>query len=621
MASASVWDAVSDWMMRVTAEGILLGSNNPRGTPFPHVTAANLGKPASRLFPTRAAEVLEELIPRTLETQKASTFEYGFGKHHYAEVRLFPVGHRELVVIARDLTGRKSTEATLRRGRERYALAVQGANDGLWDWQLESDTVYYSLQWKSLVGLDHQDKIPATPQTWLSRIHPEDLEQVRTDLKRHLDGDTPRFENEHRLRCGSGEWIWVLVRGMAVRNARGEPTRIAGSLTDLTHRRVVAAAEDKSRLLEYATRAVGIGIAILMPDGRLTQVSPTLGEMVSDWPDPSTWWDAVKKVTQLPRGMRCPICRRRQHVGAMLAEVSTPEDEPRMFEITITGHAHEVHRTGSAHVVLVEDVTEQKLAERKLKILNAELIVARDRALASSRAKSTFLANMSHELRTPLNVIIGYSEMLLEELEDADSDVGVEELNRINDAGSQLLGLIAGVLELSKIEAGMMEMDVRTFEVSAFVEEMASLVEANVNSANNIFHRECGEDLGEMTTDQGKIRQVLLNLLGNANKFTDGGTVRLEVAMEGPDQLRFVVADTGIGIREELRARLFEEFFQGDLSATKRYQGAGLGLALTSRFVEMMGGTIDVESEVGVGSTFTVRLPRVLSGHLAPSVA
>ncbi|MBW2257411.1 MAG: hypothetical protein JRI25_22825 [Deltaproteobacteria bacterium] len=228
---------------------------------------------------------------------------------------------------------------------------------------------------------------------------------------------------------------------------------------------------------------------------------------------------------------------------------------------------------------------------------------------------------MSHELRTPLNVIIGYSEMLLEELEDADSDVGVEELNRINDAGSQLLGLIAGVLELSKIEAGMMEMDIRTFEVSAFVEEMASLVEANVNSANNIFHRECGEDLGEMTTDQGKIRQVLLNLLGNANKFTDGGTVRLEVAMEGPDQLRFVVADTGIGIREELRARLFEEFFQGDLSATKRYQGAGLGLALTSRFVEMMGGTIDVESEVGVGSTFTVRLPRVLSGHLAPSVA
>jgi PAS domain S-box-containing protein len=619
-ASASVWDAVSDWMLRVSAEGILLGSNNPRGTPFPQVTNAHLGKPAARLFPKRASEVLVELIPRTLETQKASTFEYGFGQHHYAEVRLFPVGLKELVVIARDLTGRKSTEATLRRGRERYALAVQGANDGLWDWQLESDTVYYSLQWKSLVGLDHQAQIPASPETWLSRVHPEDLGQVRADLKRHLDGDTPRFENEHRLRTGLGEWVWVLVRGMALRNARGEPTRIAGSLTDLTHRRVVAAAEDKSRLLEYATRAVGIGIAILMPDGLLTQVSPTLAEMVSDWPHPAIWWEDVKRVTQLPRGMRCPTCRRRQHVGSMLAEVATPQDEPRMFEITITGHAHEVHRTGSAHVVLVEDVTEQKLAERKLKLLNAELIVARDRALASSRAKSTFLANMSHELRTPLNVIIGYSEMLLEELEDDDSDVGVEELQRINEAGSQLLELIAGVLELSKIEAGMLAMDVRTFDVCEFVQEVASLVEANMTSANNAFLHECAEDLGMMTSDPGKIRQVLLNLLGNANKFTDQGTVRLEVSAEGSDLLRFVVADTGIGIREEVRARLFEEFFQGDLSSTKLFRGAGLGLALTSRFVEMMGGTIDVESEVGVGSTFTVRLPRVLSGHLVPGV-
>jgi len=620
LAHTSAWDAVSDWLLRVSADGTLLGSNHPAGTPFPHVTTANLGRPASRLFPRRAAEVLEELIPRTLETQKPSTFEYGFGKHYYAEVRLFPVGRDELVVIARDLTGRKSTEATLRRGRERYALAVQGANDGLWDWQLESDTVYYSLQWKSLVGMDHEAQVPASPETWFSRIHPEDLEQVRTDLKRHLDGDTPRFENEHRLRCGTGEWVWVLVRGMAVRNARGEPTRIAGSLTDLTHRRVVAAAEDKSRLLEYATRAVGIGIAILMPDGRLTQVSPTLEDMVSDWPDFASWWEDVKKVTELPRGMRCPICRRRQHMGSMLAEVSTPEDEPRMFEITITGHAHEVHRTGIAHVVLVEDVTEQKLAERQLKVLNAQLIVARDRALASSRAKSTFLANMSHELRTPLNAIIGYSEMLLEELEEAESDVGVDELKRINDAGSQLLELIAGVLELSKIEAGMMTMDVLGFHVGVLVEEVISLVEGNVTSTGNAFEHQSEPDLGEMTSDRGKIRQVLLNLLGNANKFTDRGTVRLEVAAEGSDVLRFVVADTGIGIREDLRARLFEEFFQGDLSTTKRYQGAGLGLALTARFVEMMGGTIDVESEVGVGSTFTVRLPREIS-HLTASVA
>jgi len=609
---AAVWDAIGDWMLRVRADGVLLASNQPAGSPFPPVSESSVGRPAGRLFPEPAAEVLRELIPRTLQNQKPSTFEYAFGEGFYAEVRMFPVGREEVVLVARDLTGRKSTEETLRRGRERYALAVQGANDGLWDWQLDSDYVYYSLHWKALLGLDREQVAPV-PGTWFERIHPEDRDRVTQDLDRHLRGDTARFEAEHRIRHHTGEWMWVLVRGMALRDARGVPTRIAGSLTDLTHRRVVAAAEEKSRLLEYATRAVGIGIGILMPEGDLTQVSPTLAEMTGFWPDPMQWWHEVVATCDLPRGIHCPRCHRRQSVGSMLAEMTTPSGDPRLFEITVAGHAHEVHYRGDAHVVLVEDVTEQKLAEMRLKQLNAQLVVAHDRALASSRAKSTFLANMSHELRTPLNAIIGYSEMLMEELEDAEVDVGSDELERISSAGSHLLALIAEVLDLSKIEAGIMALECSRFSVAELVDEVHTLVAVSMGTAGNEFTTHCADDVGELDSDAGKLRQVLLNLLGNANKFTDQGLIRLDVRAEGPDFVVFEVSDTGIGIDEVAKAHLFEEFYQGDQSSTKRYAGAGLGLALCRRFTEMMGGTVAVTSTQGKGSTFTLRLPRTAS--------
>ncbi len=602
------WDAISDWVVRVRRDGAVVDSNRPPGAPFPEVRADDLGRPVHRLFPSKVSEVLDELIPRVLDTRVAATFEYSFGEGSYAEVRMFPAGDGHVVLLARDLSRRKATEASLRRGKERYALAIQGANDGLWDWLLVTGEVYYSLQWKAMLGVDDVD-LPPTPESWFERVHPEDFERVRQDLTKHLEGETPRFETEHRIRHADGDWLWVLARGMALRDARGKATRIAGSLTDLTHRRVVAAAAEKGRLLEYATRAVGIGILLLLPGGTLAQISPTLSDMVSAWADPEGWWGDVCAAAELPRPMRCPTCQRRQHVGSMLAEVTTPGGEPRVFEVTVTGHAHEVHEEGQAHVVLVEDVTEQKLAERRLEQLNAELIVARDEALASSRAKSTFLANMSHELRTPLNAVLGYSEMLLEELEEEGSEVGLEELQRIQAAGTQLLELITSVLDLSKVEAGMMALEVAPFDLGPFLDEVIALGRTRAEEAGNRFTWTAPEASGEVVTDAGKLRQVLLQLLGNANKFTEGGEVRLDVT-EDADDLWFSVTDTGIGIEAQALKQLFQDFYQGDLSTTKRFGGAGLGLALCRRFVELMGGTITVESEPGLGSAFRVRLPR-----------
>ncbi len=237
------------------------------------------------------------------------------------------------------------------------------------------------------------------------------------------------------------------------------------------------------------------------------------------------------------------------------------------------------------------------------------LTQARDQALAANRAKSAFLANMSHELRTPLNAIIGYCELLQEELPERDTESAIEDLERIHGASTHLLGLISHVLDLSKIEAGKMELVERNFALLPVIEEVVATVGPLLAKNNNTLEYQRKPDLGEIVADQMRLWQILLNLLNNAAKFTQDGTITLEI--EGSEeQVYFAVHDTGIGMTQEELARLFEEFYQADMSPARRYSGTGLGLAITRRLVEAMGGEISVESTPGVGSTFSVILPR-----------
>ena len=244
---------------------------------------------------------------------------------------------------------------------------------------------------------------------------------------------------------------------------------------------------------------------------------------------------------------------------------------------------------------------------RELEAKSGELEVA-------SRHKSEFLANMSHELRTPLNAIIGYSEMLQEEAQDQHAEAFVPDLQRINDAGRHLLELINAVLDLSKIEAGKMELYLESFEVAPLVRDVAAVLEPLAQKNGNRLQVECAPDVGAMRADLTKLRQALFNLLSNACKFTEQGVVTVSVTREaataeGGDSIGFAVRDTGIGMTPEQMARLFQEFGQADATTTRRYGGTGLGLALSRRLCRMMGGDISVASEPGRGSTFTIRLP------------
>jgi PAS domain S-box-containing protein len=253
----------------------------------------------------------------------------------------------------------------------------------------------------------------------------------------------------------------------------------------------------------------------------------------------------------------------------------------------------------------VMDVTDRKRIQE-------ELVAAVDASEDASRAKSAFLANMSHELRTPLNAVIGYSEMLTEEARDRGLANLLPDLDKIHSSGKHLLRLINDILDLSKIEAGKMELFAEVFDVPALVREVSSTIRPLAERRGNALELRCGDDVRRMRADLTRVRQVLLNLMSNAAKFTENGCVTLEVErtlVNRAPWIQFRVRDTGIGLSHEQLGKLFKAFAQADASTTRKYGGTGLGLAISRQLCQMMGGEVTVDSTLGQGSVFTMLLP------------
>jgi GAF domain-containing protein/DNA-binding response OmpR family regulator len=269
----------------------------------------------------------------------------------------------------------------------------------------------------------------------------------------------------------------------------------------------------------------------------------------------------------------------------------------------------------------IVELLETFAAQSALAIQNARMfseIGEKSRQLeVASRHKSQFLANMSHELRTPLNAIIGVTEMLLEDARDLKREDEVEPLDRVLRAARHLLALINDILDLSKIEAGRMELHLESFLLAPLIEDVVKTIEPLTSKNGNRILVDSGADIGTIHADQIRFRQALLNLASNANKFTENGTVTITARDEptGRGWVTVAVTDSGIGMNTEQMSRLFQEFSQADSSTTRRYGGTGLGLAISRHFCRMMDGDITVESEPGRGSTFTIRIPRIVEIH------
>ncbi|HEX2740957.1 MAG TPA: response regulator, partial [Rubrobacter sp.] len=406
--------------------------------------------------------------------------------------------------------------ADLQESEERYALVVEGSNDGIYDWNIRTGELYWNDRLFEMFGLSRSEFTP-TFEGFLGYVHPDDRQRLLDNVSAHLEHDA-EFDMELRYRHSSGEYRVCDSSGKAQRDEDGVPTRMAGIATDITERK----------------RA---------------------------------------------------------------------EEEIRHLNETL----------------------EQRVEERTSQLADAVsgLEMARNEADAASRAKSEFLANMSHEIRTPMNGVIGMTSLLL------DTDLSEEQseyAETVRVSGENLLTIINDILDFSKIEAGKMELETVDFDLQRVVEEtvdmFAERTQAKGLELASLIER--GVPTG-LRGDAGRVRQVIVNLLGNAVKFTEKGEVILRVSLDdardGAVVVRFEVSDTGIGLTEEQRERLFQSFTQAESSTTRRYGGTGLGLAISKQLVELMGGEIGVESEQGKGSTFyfTALLKRQPASARIPS--
>jgi signal transduction histidine kinase/DNA-binding response OmpR family regulator len=277
----------------------------------------------------------------------------------------------------------------------------------------------------------------------------------------------------------------------------------------------------------------------------------------------------------------------------------------RRSEVRINGvwlHVTKSKTPDGGTVAVYSDISD--LIEKQ-----AELEVAREGAETANEAKSRFLASMSHELRTPLNAIIGYSEMLIDDCQDAGDTSSIDDLERIKNSGHHLLALINDILDLSKIEAGKMEVYIERFDIAPLIEDVAATIKPIISKNANTLLTRIDTPLIEMETDKTKLRQNLFNLLSNAAKFTKSGQIEL-IVEDSNDIIKFTIRDDGIGMTQEQKEHLFEPFTQADSSTTRNYGGTGLGLAIVKQFTEMVGGSVDVETEPGKGSSFTLNFPK-----------
>ncbi|MFO7141088.1 PAS domain-containing sensor histidine kinase [Arthrospira sp. PCC 8006] len=368
------------------------------------------------------------------------------------------------------------------------------------------------------------------------------------------------------------------------------------------------------------------GICQTTPDGRYISANPALARILGyDSPE-----DLIANLTDVSTQLYVKPTRRAEFVAAIAKSSVISGFESQVYRqdgttIWISENARAVFDAMGELVCYegtVEDITEGKRAAEALER-------AKEAAETANRAKSTFLANMSHELRTPLNAIIGYSEILSEEAEELGYEDIVPDLERIYTAGKNLLTLINDILDISKIEAGRMDLFVEAFDVSGLLESVMGTAQPLMSKNNNTLTVDCPDNIGIMYADVTKVRQILLNLLSNAAKFTTDGKIKIEVSrvsslpysQESGSVVEFKVHDTGIGMSAEQQEQLFQPFTQGDASTTRRYGGTGLGLAISDRFCQMMGGNIQVQSTLGEGSTFKVVIPTRVKVKTSEAIA
>jgi PAS domain S-box-containing protein len=635
--------------------------------------------------------------------------------------------------IARDISARRAAEAALRESEERWNFALEGSGDGVWDWDMERQRVFFSRQWKAMFGFA-EEEIGDGLDEWERRVHADDLGRCYADLERHFRGENFVYQNEHRVLCKDGAYKWVLDRGKVVQwDADGKPLRMIGTHTDITERRQM---EQRLRESEERFRSSfessGIGMCIVALDGTLLEVNAELCRMFGysaealrkltfqriTHPDdlaadlalmnealagkrstykmekryfnatgaivwgrltvsllrdfngePLHFVSQIEDVTERSRLEEALLqTRERLELATDAAGVGVWDWAIKENRLTWDGQMYRLYGVDSAtfghtidefsnlihpadrervsrevnaaiegiksfdsefriqrpdgsirHIRAFATVRQDGATGNAIRMIGtnwdvtelarqrADLIVYAQQAKQASEAKSQFLANMSHEIRTPMNGVIGMTHLLM-----ASPDLTADQrqiAETIQSSGDALLSLINDILDFSKVESGMLTLETVDFDLARLVRDVNVLFALKAKEKGLDLVCEISPEVPtRLRGDPGRLRQVLVNLVGNAVKFTPEGAVRLVVLLEAQEpsasRLRFVVSDSGIGISTPAQERLFCAFSQADPSTTRLYGGTGLGLAISKQLVGLMGGRIGVESEEGQGAEF-----------------
>ena len=536
-----------------------------------------------------------------------------------------------------DITKRKEAENALHESKAHLELALQASNIGPWDWNLTTNKVLFSPEWKRQLGYA-PDELTDDFSEFFSRLHPEDVQRITSAAERCIADSSAGYEVEFQLRHKDGSYRWIHTRGRLHLDSAGRPVRMLGCHLDVTERRrveqelkeakVAAAVREGGQRYSFLADTVPLMIWTARPDGGVDYFNKawfdytglTLAQ-AEDW-----GWDTVLHPDDLQ-----PCIERWTH------SIATGEDYEIEYRFRRASDAAYRWHLGRALPMRDEqgqivqwvgtctDIDDAKRSKETLQSANdelglrvlertSELHAAKEAAETANRAKSEFLANMSHEIRTPMNGVIGMTGLLLD---TSLTEQQHEFAETIQLSGEALLTIVNDILDFSKIEAGKLELETVDIDLAHVVRGTLELLKGTAKSKGLELSAFIDPDAPTaLRGDGGRLRQVLINLIGNAIKFTPGGAVKLHISVDRQTRekasLRFRITDTGIGISPETQARLFQAFTQADGSTTRRYGGTGLGLAICKQLVEKMHGDIGVESSAGAGSTFwfTVEFPK-----------
>jgi PAS domain S-box-containing protein len=503
-----------------------------------------------------------------------------------------------LCVFALDITDAKTMTQQLHEKDLMWKFAIEGVGDGLWDWNMQTNDVYFSPIWKGMLGY-HQDELMNTIDTWQDLLHAEDKASATKTLKAYLNGNTEYYRNEFRLRCKNGLYKWILARGMVInKDDDGKPLRMIGTHSDISLRKET---EKQLTLSDTALNMINQGVVISDSTQQITWTNKAFEEL--------TGYQQAEILGKTCRFLQGPLS-----APETIKQIKIALDKQKNFfgdiinyrkdgtifwqELTILPIVNAQAKLTN-FMSISRDITEQKKLE-------SDLRQGQRQAEQANQVKSQFLAMMSHEIRTPLNAILGMQDLLINTPLNTQQ---AEYLKYAAEGGALLLRLINDILDLTKVESGKLALETLDFDAASFIEVCMELLAPKAQEKGLELHTIIAPEVDTwISGDPYRFRQIILNLVSNAIKFTEKGSVTVKLSADSSSDktclLLVEVIDTGIGIPEDLQSGLFEVFVQADPSDTRKYGGSGLGLAISKRLINLWGGQIGLDSTPYVGSRF-----------------